>query len=79
MKRLMTEPNLTKCDVLKAVLESSGIACAIKNEHSSRTAGVGFVGPLGFATPELWVLDDDRFEEAKEIAKGIAVGIESES
>ena len=31
------------------------------------TAGFGITGPLDFATPELWVLDDDRFEDAQRI------------
>ena len=49
------------------MLESSGIRCTIRNEYTAMTVGFGFNGPLGFATPELWVIDDDRIEDAQQI------------
>lgn len=61
MKKLMSVPNLSTCDVLKSLLESYGIQCFIKNESMSRLAGAL---PYQEVMPELWVIDDEQFEKA---------------
>lgn len=70
MKKVWSSPSLVQCDLLKALLESDGIACIMKNENNARFAGIGyplFSGQtLDFAWPELWV-PDDQFEEANEL------------
>ncbi|MFA5190581.1 MAG: tetratricopeptide repeat protein [Verrucomicrobiia bacterium] len=63
MKKLVTEVNLARCDALQTVLEVRGIRCTIKNEYSSIESGGTF------ARPELWVIDDAQFEEARAILR----------
>ncbi len=69
MKKVWSSPSLVQCDLLKALLESDGIDCFMKNENNARFAGIGYPllsgQTLGFSWPELWV-PDDRFEDAKE-------------
>ncbi len=58
--------------LLKSQLENSGIGCAIRNEGLS---GVALGPPFD---PELWVLRDEQFGEAKEFldAWQAAVGVD---
>ena len=63
MKVLVTESSLQFCDMVKAILESRGIACMLKNEYSSLESGSTFV------RPELWIVDDAQFEEARAILR----------
>lgn len=64
MRRLLSDKSLGKCDMLKAVLESNGIECVLKNEHIPfSTAGVGVFG-IEPVYPELWVIDDDQYDDA---------------
>jgi len=67
MKKLFTDKSMSRCEIVKGILESSGIPCYIKNEFVVLSAGQGPLGPLPFFWPELWVLDDDQYQEAKEI------------
>lgn len=67
MKKLTTEPNQMRCDYLKATLESRGIQCCIRNELSAGSAAAGITGPLNFALPEIWVLDDAQLDDAQDI------------
>lgn len=69
MKKLITGNGLTQCDMVRIMLESNGIRCFIKNEYSSTTAGAGLIGPLNFAAPELWVIDDEQFADAEEVLR----------
>ncbi|MBI4830979.1 MAG: DUF2007 domain-containing protein [Candidatus Lindowbacteria bacterium] len=64
MKKLTTAPNLAECDLLKALLESNGIECFIKNDILFRLAG-GV--PFPEVMPELWVVNDEDFGEASAI------------
>lgn len=70
MKKVFTNPSVVPCDMLKGLLESSGIPAMIKNERGSASAGVGWPIPhatsVAFAWPEVWV-PDDRHEEAAAI------------
>jgi len=61
MKLLHTEENLFLLNNLKNIVENHGIETVIKNEYLS--GGVGEVPSLE-AWPELWVLDDSKFDEA---------------
>lgn len=67
MKKVFTNPSVVPCDLLKGLLEASGIPAMIKNERGSASAGVGYPIPhsasVAFAWPEVWV-PDDRLEEA---------------
>jgi hypothetical protein len=66
MKKVYTSRNLSHVDLARTLLESSGIECHLRNEHSAHTAagGVGFAMP--FAWPEIWVKESDS-----EIAENI--------
>ncbi len=50
----------------KSILESAGIACFIRNEHSSASLGAGMMGLVQshLFDPTLCIVDDERFEEA---------------
>ena len=61
MKRVYIGSGVMDCSLRKSVLESHGIRCIIKNELLTPLAG-GIPAPEVW--PELWVLDDDRAEEA---------------
>ncbi|MEI6972123.1 MAG: DUF2007 domain-containing protein [bacterium] len=64
MKFLCADKSLARCDLLKALLESNGIECVIKNEHMPFSgSGVGVFSPEP-VFPELWVADEDQYEEA---------------
>lgn len=67
MKKINTYRTLSDCDQARLLLEGSGIACTIRNEYSANTAAVGPLGPLSFAQPELWILDESRERDALEI------------
>jgi len=64
MKRVLSSPNLIEITQLKGVLESAGIACFVRNEATS-----GLLGevPLTEGTPELWIEDDARLDEALQL------------
>ena len=64
MKRVLSSPNLIEITQLKDVLESAGIACFTRNESTS-----GLLGevPLTEGTPELWIEDDQRLDEALQL------------
>jgi len=67
MKFLLSDKSLGRCDVLKAILESSGIECVLKNEYMPfSSAGFGVFG-LEPVYPELWVVDDEKYDEAMSI------------
>lgn len=63
MKMIFTDPSVVPCDMVRGVLEGSGIGAIIKNERGSAAASVGYPMPrmisLTFAWPEVWVADDD--------------------
>lgn len=61
MKKVYTSANLMECSFRKTILESHGIRCMIKNELLSPLGGVI---PAPEVWPELWILDDERTEEA---------------
>jgi len=64
MKRILSSPNLIEITQLKGVLESAGIACFVKIEVS---AGLMGEVPLTECTPELWIEQEQRLEEAMQM------------
>ena len=64
MKLLKACRTLGESYSAKAMLEGHGFRVHLKNEFGSNTAGAGPTGILGFSLPELWLLDDDQFEDA---------------
>ncbi len=64
MKRLYTAQNPLTISHLKNILESGGIRCVVKNLYLAGAAGE--LPPIE-CWPELWVADDGRYEEAREV------------
>lgn len=63
MKKLITSTNRTQMYLFKSILEDEGIACFIKNEYPP---AAGELPPIS-ATPELWVIDDNHYQQAMAI------------
>jgi hypothetical protein len=66
VKKLYTAQNPLTISHLKNILESGGIQCVIKNLYLS--AAVGELPPIE-CWPELWVIDDARYAEAREVVE----------
>lgn len=64
MTRVYSSLNAALVHNLKNVLESCHITCEVRGEY--RRAAMGQV-PITESWVELWVVDDDRFEEAQSI------------
>jgi hypothetical protein len=61
MKRLFSSPDSAEIGLIRSRLEAAGIECEMRNEHlSSAMPGTPF-------DPELWVLRDSQFAEAREL------------
>lgn len=71
MRKVFSDPSLGRCDLVRSVLEARGIECTIRNDLSSLTTGHGYPVPSGpslpFATPQVWILDDRRYDQALEL------------
>jgi hypothetical protein len=66
MKLLITDTDFTKIGFYKTILEQDGIPVFMKNEYASMAMGSL---PFTDVWPELWIMDDDDYEKAKEILK----------
>jgi hypothetical protein len=66
MKLILSSPVPGEIPRLMDMLESAGIACTLRNEVS---AGLSPEIPISESTPELWIEDDQRLEEALEIKR----------
>ncbi len=55
----------------KSILESAGIPCYIRNEHTSASLGAGMFGALQshLFDPVLCIVDDDRHDEAVDLIR----------
>jgi len=76
MKKLYTAQVPLMIDHLKNILESGGIECVVRNTYLG--AAMGEIPPIE-CWPELWVVDDERYEEAQAVLKGAlspVVGLE---
>lgn len=66
MKLLHTEENLFLLNNLKNIVENNAIETIIKNEY---LAGVSGEVPSIESWPQLWVLDDNKFDEAMDLVR----------
>lgn len=64
MKKIFEDVHYEIVGQFASILEAEGIEVFIKNDASSTLDGVGFGDII---RPELFVLDDSRYEEALEI------------
>lgn len=61
MKLLFSTPDSAKIGLFRSRLEAAGIECEMRNEHlSPAMPGAPF-------QPELWVLRDEQFDEARKL------------
>jgi hypothetical protein len=59
MKRVYTSTNSAEVGLMQSLLDGANIPCEVRNEAVSQALVL-----LPFA-PELWILRDEDFEEAK--------------
>ena len=64
MKKIFSSPIIGEIPRLRNMLERAGITCVLRNEISS---GLSPAVPIAESTPELWIEDDHRLEEALQI------------
>ena len=69
MRQIYVSPNTAHVNHLRSILESFGIACTVRGEFLS--AAVGELPPIE-CWAELWVVDDDRHDDADEILRRAA-------
>lgn len=60
MKKLCCEQQVEECEAIKAMLEQEGIPCVIRHEATASLFGTG----PGMEWPEVWVINDEQFDEA---------------
>jgi hypothetical protein len=68
MKKLYTAQSPLVISHLKNLLESGGVRCTVKNLYLA--GAVGELPPIE-CWPELWVLDDQRYAEARRVLKRV--------
>jgi len=61
MKQVLASPDSTQIGLAQSILEAAGIACEVRNDAVSQ-AMPGM--PFG---PELWVLRDEDYAEARRL------------
>ena len=66
MKKLYTTQNPLMISHLKNILETGGIGCVVKNSYLA--SAMGEIPPIE-CWPELWVLEDERYQEAQAVLK----------
>jgi len=60
VKKLCCENSLEGCEAIKAAIEAAGIPCVIRNEATASL----FVDQAGLEWPEVWVVNDEQFDQA---------------
>ena len=71
MRQLHSSPNTALVNHLRSILESLGTPCRVRGEFLS--AAVGELPPIE-CWAELWVIDDDRYDDAMDIIRRAAKG-----
>ena len=64
MKKVYVSQNLIDVEMHKERLEQTGIRCMIKNQRSSGLAGEV---PFTEVFPELWVIQDQDYDRARQL------------
>jgi hypothetical protein len=61
MKQVLASPDSTQIGLAQSILDAAGIACEVRNDAVSQAMpGMPFV-------PELWVLRDEDYAEARRL------------
>ena len=66
MKKLYTAQDPLTISHLKNILETGGVECVVRNTYLASAAGE--IPPIE-CWPELWVVEDERYEEAQAVIK----------
>ena len=65
MKRVFSSPDSAQVGLAQSILEAAGIACEVRHDAVSQSVpGVPF-------NPELWVLRDADYEEARRLVRSV--------
>ena len=62
MKKIFASNDISMVGLYKSILEANGIVCIVKNYFL--TSGIGDL-PANECVPELWIMEDNKLEEAK--------------
>ena len=65
---IYSSPNSAEIGLLQSRLEGAGIACELRNEIGSQV----LMGAVFY--PELWVLADEQYQEARELIQAWQAG-----
>ena len=61
MKQVLSSPDSAQIGLAQSILEAAGIACEVRNDAVSQAMwGMPFI-------PELWVLRDEDYDEARRL------------
>ena len=63
MKLVLSSPDIAQIGLAQSILEAAGIACEVRNEAVSQ------VIPASPFDPELWVLRDADYAEARQLVE----------
>ncbi|MDH5667451.1 MAG: DUF2007 domain-containing protein [Nitrospira sp.] len=74
MKQVFVSQHLVEAEMRKEQLEQAGIRCMIKNQRAS-----GLAGEIPFAEvfPEIWVLDDQDYDRARQVIEDVTTTVRS--
>lgn len=65
MKQVLSSPDSAQIGLAQSILEAAGIACEVRNDGISQAMwGMPFI-------PELWVLRDEDYEEARRLVQSV--------
>lgn len=73
MRKVFLSQSLMEVESLKEYLEQAGIPCTIKNQQTSTLAGAI---PFTEVFPELWVLRDEDYDQAKVLVEDRSKSLE---
>ncbi len=65
MKQVFSSPDSAQVGLARSILEASGIACEVRNEAVSQA-----MWTMPFS-PELWVLRDEDYDEARRLVSSV--------
>ena len=68
MKQVFSSPDSAQFGVAQSLLEAVGIACEVRNDAVHQAVpGMPF-------SPELWVVHDEDYEEARRLVRSVGAG-----
>jgi hypothetical protein len=68
MKQVFSSPDSAQVGLAQSILEAAGIPCEVRNDAVSQA-----MWAMPFS-PELWVLRDEDYEEARRLVSSVGAG-----